>query len=203
MLRWILIALAALAVAAIVTQIAIPAYVESRIEARLTENGGAADASVSATPALRLAFRDGDSLEVDANGVDVPPSTDTHAFDRLDGFDDVDIRVENSRAGPFALGSFELTRLGAGPYHLVTSSRTSGRRIADYAAGGIGGIGGALLRYGAEQVPGANREVPVRLDMRMESDDGAVRVVSGGGTIAGFPADPLAELITSFVAVQL
>ena len=39
--------------------------------------------------------------------------------------------------------------------------------------------------------------------MELTSDDGRVRVVSGGGTVAGVPTGPLAELLTSAIVVQL
>jgi hypothetical protein len=43
----------------------------------------------------------------------------------------------------------------------------------------------------------------VRLDMNLESDGGRIVVTSGTGTIAGIPTGPLAELVTSFVVIQL
>ena len=46
-------------------------------------------------------------------------------------------------------------------------------------------------------------EVDVELDMRMESDEGRVRVVEGGGEVAGIPTGPLAEIITSAIAIEL
>ena len=39
--------------------------------------------------------------------------------------------------------------------------------------------------------------------MELRSDGGRVVVVSGGGTVAGFPTGPLAELITSAIVVRL
>ena len=45
--------------------------------------------------------------------------------------------------------------------------------------------------------------VPVELDLEVTSEDGRVRVVSGGGTVAGFETGPLAQLITSAIVVQL
>ncbi len=39
--------------------------------------------------------------------------------------------------------------------------------------------------------------------MQLVSDGGRVLVTSGGGTIAGIPTGPLAELITSVVVVKL
>jgi hypothetical protein len=39
--------------------------------------------------------------------------------------------------------------------------------------------------------------------MGLQSDDGRIVVVSGGGTVAGIPTGPLAELITSAIVIQL
>jgi hypothetical protein len=49
----------------------------------------------------------------------------------------------------------------------------------------------------------AETAVPVRLDMELTSEDGRIQVVSGGGTVAGVPTGPLAELITSAVVIRL
>ena len=45
--------------------------------------------------------------------------------------------------------------------------------------------------------------VPVKLDMQLDSEDGRVRVVSGGGTVAGVPTGSLAELLTAAIVVRL
>jgi hypothetical protein len=39
--------------------------------------------------------------------------------------------------------------------------------------------------------------------MELTSEDGRIQVVSGGGTVAGVPTGPLAELITSAVVIRL
>ena len=39
--------------------------------------------------------------------------------------------------------------------------------------------------------------------MELTSDDGRITVTSGGGSVAGFPTGPLAELITRAIVVQL
>jgi hypothetical protein len=39
--------------------------------------------------------------------------------------------------------------------------------------------------------------------MQLTSDGGRIQVLSGGGTLAGFPTGPLAELLTSAIVVQL
>ena len=63
--------------------------------------------------------------------------------------------------------------------------------------------GGPLLGFLANQALGANAEIPIQLDMGLTSDGGRIVVVSGGGTVAGYPTGPLAELITSAIAVRL
>ena len=37
----------------------------------------------------------------------------------------------------------------------------------------------------------------------MTSDGGRIEVIDGGGTVAGLPTGPLAELITSAIVIQL
>ena len=39
--------------------------------------------------------------------------------------------------------------------------------------------------------------------MELQSDGGRVVVVAGGGTVAGIPTGPLAELITEAIAIRL
>ena len=48
-----------------------------------------------------------------------------------------------------------------------------------------------------------DQPIPVALDVELESERGRVVIVSGGGTVAGYPTGPLAELITSAVVVRL
>jgi hypothetical protein len=48
-----------------------------------------------------------------------------------------------------------------------------------------------------------NRPIPIDLRMALRSDGGRAVVVSGGGTVAGIPTGPLAELITAAISVRL
>ena len=125
----VLIALAVLLVLAVAGQLAIPPVAENRIEDRLTEGGGTADVSLTAFPAARLLFGDGKELSVSGSGLELDlQEQGTDVFDKLDGFDEVDVSLTQFRAGPFAVASFELTRPApSAPYHLVSEQPDDSR----------------------------------------------------------------------------
>jgi len=188
----------------VVAQLAVPPFVESRIEDRLTAGGGSAKASVEVLPAARLLIGDGDSIEVTGSGLDLEVNSEEGVFDRLDGFGRVDIDLTAFRAGPFEIESFTLSRDGSQtPYSLQSSSTTTGTELLQYGADELGVPGSSLIPLITGDEPDANVEVPVELDMQFESDDGRILVTEGGGEIAGYPTGPLAELITSAIVVQL
>jgi hypothetical protein len=199
----VLIALAVLVALAVVSQLLIPPLAEHRIENRLTDGGGAAEVSLEAFPAARLLFGDGKQLSVNGSGLDLALQQQANVFDSLDGFDQVDISIDRFRAGPFHMRALELTRDGsAATYHFVTRGSATAGAIASYGASRLGLVGGPLLGAIAAGVTG-NRPFPINLDMQLRSDSGRIVVVSGGGSVAGFPTGPLAELITAAIVVQL
>jgi len=195
---------AAVVLVLVVSQIFLPGIGEGVIEDRLTENGGSADASLSATPAARLLWGDGDRIGIDATGLDleVTTSDDPVVFDDLDRFDDVDIVIRDSSMGPVQLENFVLTRNGDEPYSLEATGNTSVSDLAEFGAESID-VPGADILGGILSVATGGTEVDVDLDMKVASDDGRVRVVEGGGEIAGIPTGPLAAFITSAVTVEL
>ena len=193
---------AAVAVLLVAAQFIVPGIGEGQIEDRLTENGGSATVKLSAMPAIRLLWGDGDRLEVQGSELDLDLSDNPEVFDRLDGFGDVDVALSDFRAGPFDVTSFSLSRDGDGPYTVQSASTTTTAELVDFGVDNLGLPGGGLLGFFAEQAT-TDRPIPISLDMEMESDDGRVRVVSGGGTVAGFPTGPLAELITAAIVVRL
>jgi hypothetical protein len=177
---------------------------ERRIEDRLTENGGAADVTLSATPAARLLLGDGDRIDVRGSDLDLDLETeDPEVLDRLDGFDEVNVDLSDFRAGPFDVLSFELTRDGDGPYSVRSTSATTAADLVDYGADALGLAGGPLLRFFAGRAPLGSRPIPIKVDMEMESDDGRISIVSGSGTVAGYPTGPLAQFITAAIVVRL
>ena len=185
-------------------QLLVPGIGERRIEDRLTERGGTANVSLSATPAARLLWGDGDRIEVRGSDLDLDLTPEEpRVFDHLDGFGEVDVDLTDFRAGPFDVMSFELTRDGSGPYSVRSSSSTTAADLLDFGADALGLAGGPLLRFFAGRAPLGSRSIPISVDMQMESDDGRISVVSGSGTVAGYPTGPLAELITAAIVVRL
>jgi len=187
-----------------ISQLVIPPIMESRISDRLTAAGGSADVSLSAFPAARLLFGEGSSITVTGSDLDLTAeSSSGTVFSDLDGYDNVTVNLDDFRAGPFRMSSFDLARSGPeAPYQLAARGRTTPSDLASFGASQLGLPGGPLLGYlGNQALP--KDSIPIELDMQLESDGGRVVVTSGGGTIAGIPTGPLATLITSVVVVKL
>jgi len=188
----------------VASQVLVPQIAERTVENRLTAGGGAAEATVGAMPALRLLFGSGERFEIDAHGLDLPLDQDLEVFDRLDGFGIVDVAIADSHAGPFDIHSFTLTRDNPGLYHLVSDAQTTAAELGDYGLDVAGVPGSGLFDAVLEGLFGpSDSAVPVSLDMQLASDQGRVEVISGDATVAGVPAGPLAELLTSAVVVSL
>ena len=203
--RWgILVAGVAIFVV-VASQILVPSLGERRVEDRLTERGGSAEVTLGAFPAARLLFSDGERFEVEARDLDLALDQEARVFDRLDGFSLVEVSIEDSVAGPFELDSFRLSREDEGPYRLVSSGVTTVSGLVDAGFDTVELPGESLADLILNQLFGEadDAEVPVELDAELTSEDGRVRVVSGGGTVAGFETGPLAELISSAIVVQL
>lgn len=186
------------------SQLLLPILGASQIEGRLTERGGSAEVSLSAFPAVRLLWSDGDSIEISGSGLALDLNEeDPQVFDRLDGFGEVDVSLTDFSAGPFGVNTFELHREGGGAYELRSDSTTTPGALVDAGADAIGAPGGGVLGFLAGQAPGGDEEIPIELDMEMESDEGRIQVTSGGGTVNGYDADALAQFITAAIVVRL
>ncbi|TMK75973.1 MAG: hypothetical protein E6G48_00220, partial [Actinobacteria bacterium] len=94
MARWLLIAALVLVALFGVSQLVIPPVAEHRIEDRLTDGGGTADVSLQAFPAARLLFGDGTNLSVSGSGLDLGLQQQSNVFDKLDGFDRVEVSLK-------------------------------------------------------------------------------------------------------------
>jgi hypothetical protein len=114
----------------------------------------------------------------------------------------VDIELVRFRTGPFAVAAFVLTRSGGGTYAMAAQARVSAGELARMGAGMLPSVPGAA-QLGALGLPLGSREVPVSIQVELESRDGRLRVLSGGGTIAGYPAGPIAAAIAAAVARRL
>jgi hypothetical protein len=200
--RWAIVAIVAVVALAVASQLLVPGIAEREVEDRLTEGGGTASVSLSAFPAARLLFDDGSRFEARASGLVLDLEQRVDVLSRLDGFDEVDVSIQDVVAGPLEVETFELTRDGSGPYHLVSSSQASPAELVDLGADALGLPGASLFGGLADQALG-DAPLPIELDMQLVSSDDGIEVTSGGGTVAGIPTGPLGELITAAIVARL
>lgn len=200
--RWAIALIAAALAILVASQLLIPGIAASDVEDRLTEGGGEADVSVSAFPAARLLFDDGSRFEVRASNLRLDLSERLEVFDRLDGFGEVDVSIDNFIAGPLEISTFTLTRSGDDPYHLTSVGMASPAELVDLGADQLGLPGGDLFGGIAGQALG-NAPLPIELDMELVSGDDGIDVTSGGSTVAGIPTGPIGELVASAIVARL
>ena len=173
------------------------------MEHRLTKNGGKADVTLKALPALTLLGGSGSEAKVTGSGLSFDLNeTANKPLDGLDGFDKVNVDVTNSTAGPFQVSDLTLQRGTTGdPYAMSLGATVTGRDLATFAGGQLAGpLGGFLGGLASGALPLTNASIPVSLDATMKSDGGQPRVESVNGTIAGLPAGPLLEALAQAVA---
>jgi hypothetical protein len=182
----------------VASQFVIPVLAERSAAGRLTDDGGSADVSISAFPALRLLFGHGDSLRVDGHGIDLPTEGE-HNLDRLDKFGEVHLRLRDSRAGPVAIRSFLLDKGdGRKSYDARLSGATTPRELAAFLGSRAGGpLGGLFGDLAAGTALGGGSSSRVPLELRASVNQG--RVASASGTVAGVPAGPLIQLVLDAV----
>jgi hypothetical protein len=200
--RWAIAVIATVVVVLVGSQLLIPSIAERQTEDRLTAGGGDASVSLSGFPALRLLFDDGSRFEARGSGLDLDLNQRVDVLDRLDGFSEVDVLIDDLVAGPLEVSSFQLTREGSDPYHLVSSGAASPAALVDLGADALGLPGGDLFGGLAGRALG-DAPVPIELDMELVSGDDGIDVTSGGSTVAGIPTGPIGELITSAIVSRL
>jgi hypothetical protein len=203
MRRISIVAVIALFVLAIAGQFVVPRIAANKAENQLTKDGGTATATVDAFPWPRLLFKEGDSLQVHADGIQLPLITaDTKVLSGIDGFDDVDIQVTNATAGPFKIAKLTLERRGGdNAYRTTLAGTTSGRAIATFAGSQAGGaLGGFLTGLAGGALPFGDQTVPFDFETILRSDGGKPHAVAVSGNVAGFPAGPLAEAVAQALA---
>ena len=204
----LIFAAAGIVVLLIVSQLAVPPYLEHRAEKRLTSKGGHASVNIDAVPAVRLLFGDGHRIEVRGDGLRVEllaSNTSNQVFDELDRFDQADVRLSRMSAGPFAVRNVTLARKHADdPYSLVVSASVTPRALSTYAGSELGGsLGGLIGRLAGDVVPFSSESIPVEVDAEIRSADGRPVLQSVDGSVAGLPAGPLASAIAAAIAGRL
>ena len=173
----------------------LPRLAASRAEERLTRDGGSAQVEVDAIPALRLLLKDGDLLRVRAREVELPlAELDRDVLGDLDGFDEVDVELSDSSAGPMQLESVTLERAaGARAYRTAIRGSVDALGAATFVGGPLAGLAAAAMPFGDEPLP-------IDLEATIRSDDGRPRAVVVHGSIAGVPAGPLVEALAVAIA---
>jgi hypothetical protein len=161
--------------------------------------------SVSAFPALRLLFSEGNHIRVRGRDLDVTLGEGGRNLSHLDGFNEVDVRLTDSRIGPLAMSMFALQRHNGGPTYQVTLLATvSGADLSAYIAGRIGGPLGALFGgTAARAIPNSARAIPIDAQLELRTENGETKVVSGTADVAGIPLGPLAVAVTNAVVSRL
>jgi hypothetical protein len=184
----------------IVSQLLLPPYLEHRVANRLTAHGGSAQVDMSAVPALRLLFGHGSGLHIRAQGlsVDLAPGQDD-VFNRLDDFGDATIAIADSRAGPFTVRSFRVSRKADHAYDVAVSGDAAPGDVARYAGSQLaGGFGQALAGLAAATLGNlGGSPIPFSATMRIETAGGTPRAQNVIGEVAGLPAGPLAQIVAN------
>jgi hypothetical protein len=183
----------------IASQFLLPPYLEHRVANRLTAHGGTAQVDMSAVPALRLLFGHGSGLRIRARGlsVDLAPGQED-VFKRLDDFGDATIAISDSRAGPFTVRSFWVSRKADHSYDVLVSGEATAGDVARYAGSQLaGGFGQALAGLAASTLGAFGGPIPFNARMRIETGSGTPRALNVIGEVAGLPAGPLAQIVAN------
>lgn len=207
MRRVTIAAVATIVVLLVVSQVAIPRFLQGEVEKRLEQDGGTAKASISAFPAVTLLGGRGRSIDIDGSGLTYDlDQRDERPFDRLDGFGRVNVELRDLNAGPVRLSSFVLTRENRdSPYELTALGTTTPSELAGELGSSTGGQLGGLLGSLATGLLSdrATMSVPLALRASVNSVDGKADVASANASVAGVPAGPLTLVVLRSVLDRL
>jgi hypothetical protein len=202
--RMVILTVAGLLALLVAVQVALPPLLARQAERQLTKHGGHAHVELSAIPAPRLLFKEGDSLKVRATGLVTPPvdPTSKSTLSDLDGFNHVDIQVVGMQMGPLTIARLTLQRDGGdAAYRATVQATVTAADLSTYAGGQIGGgLGGFLGGLAGSAMPGSAVPIPIDVDATLRSDEGRIRATQVNGSVAGFPAGPLVEALAAALA---
>jgi hypothetical protein len=195
----------AIIVLALGSQVAIPAYVSSRVEDRLTAHGGTAHVSVHAVPALQLIRGTGKSIDVTGKDLtlDVPRAAE---LDRLDGFDQVHVDITRAKTGPFTVRRLRLDRYSHdSTYRMMFDAVARPSQLTKYAVQrvGSGTLFDLMGGFAADLVPTPDDPTAIHLAVELRSDGGVARVLAADGGAGGIKPATLATDLLGVVANRL
>jgi len=203
---YLLIAAGVVIVGLAAAQLVLPSFLAGKVEDRLTARGGSANVDLEAVPAVRLLANEGDRFKLAGRGLQFPLGQKQSVFDKLDGFDSVQVRLSNVKAGPFTVRRFDLSRGdGQQDYKLTSTGVSTVAQVSSYLTSGLPPLLSSLLNGVARGAtgPAANRPIPFTLDAELASDGGEPRLVSGSGSVAGIPTGPFAALLAQSILSRL
>lgn len=193
-----------------IAQLVVPGIVESNVEGKLTEadESAVADVEVSSFPAVRLLWGGGDRFEARGRGVRIDLRERLEdPLDRLRGFDEVDIYLEDLIAGPVNVKAFSLVRTeDEDSYELRMQAETTPLALAESVGGELGGELGRLIASAATSTlpDGGQTDLPIGMNGPVtRSDDGAVDADGVQASVAGVPAGPFAEAMVQAVLERM
>ena len=187
------------------SQVAIPAYVSSRVEDRLTAHGGTAHVSVHAVPALQLIKGHGKSIDVTGKDLtlDVPRAAE---LDKLDGFDQVHVDITRAKTGPFTVRRLRLDRSShAATYRLTFDAVARPSQLTRYAVARVSDnpLYDLMGGFAADLLPPADDPTAIHLAVELRSDGGVARVLAADGGAGGIKPATLATDLLGVVANRL
>jgi len=193
------------------SQLVIPGFVERHIEGELekgvAKGQGEASVDASAFPAVRLLWGSGDKLQVRGRGlrVNLAERADD-PLGRIEGFDEVDIDLEDLTAGPVRVQAFSLVRTEQDTsYYLRMEAETTPVSLAESIGGTLGGdLGSQIAQAGAALLGGGEIDVPIDVEAQVSrGDGGSVDVDAVDASVAGVPTGPFAESMVQAVLNRL
>lgn len=179
-----------LALAVIGTELALPSFAEKKVRDELATVGAVTDVEVSSSPAVMMLFGGVESAAVRLSSATVDGDTvDPGMLDRAGAVDELDVRIETLRAGPFDAESVVLRKRGE---DLDASATLDVDQIESLVPGArlVVRDGDLLLRLSDLPLP-LPMPGPIRLQIGVE--DGTVVARPLGALAALMPPQPLMD----------
>jgi hypothetical protein len=134
-------------VLAVLAQLVLPALAASRVRERVGRYGTVLSVSVSAFPAIKLLWKNADSVTVKAQGLRVTPAQTASLLSEARGMHDLDLSAASLREGPLTLHDATLRKRGDALFGEASLAQSDVRAAlpAGVAIQLLGSAGGEVL----------------------------------------------------------